>query len=149
MGSYSRSCSSSRSAKLELVEVDQATSLDGLVAAVLVEREPVHLALDGVDDHQLVDVVGGVEGQLLPAVLVGRDDLDDQLDAGQPQGAVKLVGVVLGFAEVALSHRHGHPGAARRRAEQLAELLGQVSVGAQQVEVQDASPHLVVAVGAP
>ncbi len=69
--------------ELELVEVDQATSLDGLVAAVLVEREPVHLALGGVDDHQLVDVVGGVEGQLLPAVLVGRDDLDDQLDAGQ------------------------------------------------------------------
>ncbi len=31
--------------ELELVEVDQATSLDGLVAAVLVEREPVHLAL--------------------------------------------------------------------------------------------------------
>ncbi len=53
-------------------KVDQAAAAHLAVLAAN-ESEPVNGALGGVDDQDLVDVVGGVERQLLPApVLLAR-----------------------------------------------------------------------------
>ena len=64
-------------------EVDQAAVLDRLVLVVL-EREPVDRLCVRVDDQDLVDVVGGVERALLPALVAGGDDLDHERRCGMP-----------------------------------------------------------------
>jgi hypothetical protein len=56
-------------------QVDHGAALDGLIFAVLIKREPARNALDGVDDHDLVDAVGGVERQLVPTLIAGGEDL--------------------------------------------------------------------------
>ena len=54
--------------QLVWAEVDQAAALHRAVLAG-VESEPVNGVLLGVDDQHLVDVVGGVERQLLPRLI--------------------------------------------------------------------------------
>ncbi|MGI8506500.1 MAG: hypothetical protein ACR2MK_06775 [Solirubrobacteraceae bacterium] len=51
---------------------------------MLIEREPGHGALGGIDDQQLVDVVGGVEGELVPGVVAREMTLCRQRCRGNP-----------------------------------------------------------------
>ena len=91
-------------------EVDQPGALDVAVLAVS-EREPVNGLLGGLDDQHLIDAMGSIEGQLLPALVAGGDDLDNQRRGGEPglagdlavQAAVGNAVVLFGFPEVDLS----------------------------------------------
>ena len=57
--------------QLLAAEIDQAAVLNRAVFAVG-ECEPVDGAVLGVEDQRLVDVVGGVEGELLPGLIAGE-----------------------------------------------------------------------------
>src|SRR5436305_9823490 len=97
--------------------------------------------------------MGGEERQLLPGLIIGREDLHDECGRSVPNPgcsrAVKpSVGhakVVLGLAEVELAHRGTQPRRARRRSEQLRELLADVSMLDARAgnHVADTLPHLV------
>jgi hypothetical protein len=97
--------------QLRGAEVDQAAVLDWVVLAAVDEPQPVDGALSWIDDQHLVDVVGGVEGELLPGLVSGRNDLDDQRRgwvpragaAGAVQGAVGDTEVVFAIAEIGLA----------------------------------------------
>ena len=86
------------------------------------EPEPVDGVLCGVEDQHLVDLVGGVEGELLPGLIARGDDLHDYrggvqpdtLGAGAMQTAVGNAEVVDGIAEVELVHRRLQLGLAGR-----------------------------------
>src|ERR1700722_18617246 len=107
------------------------------------------------DDQYLVNIVRGVEGQLLPRLVFRRDDLDYERRGRQPrsvrprtvQGAVRHPEVRLGGAEVELVHRTFEARGAGQRPQQLGELLGYARVGeaGRGDHVQNTGPHLVEA----
>lgn len=59
------------------VDVEQGAALSGLVGVVL-PGQPVDRPGDGVDEDDLVDVVGSVEAQLGPRLVARGDDLDHE-----------------------------------------------------------------------
>lgn len=81
-------------------EVDQAAALDGAILTAG-ERESVNGALCGIDDQHLVHLVGGVEGELLPALVARRDDLHNERGGRMPQLAgARAMQPAVGHAEV-------------------------------------------------
>src|ERR1700722_20426171 len=89
------------------------------------------------DDQYLVNIVRGVEGQLLPRLVFRRDDLDYERAGRQPrsvrprtvQGAVRHPEVRLGGAEVELVHRTFEARGAGQRPQQLGERRGYAAGG--------------------
>ncbi len=110
----------------------------------------------GIEDQHLVDVVGGVEGELLPGLVARGDDLHDERGGVQPdargawsvQAAVGDAEVLDGVAEIELAHRGLETGVARGSAKDLRELLGQsrMPVAWRRDHVQDTLPYLVEAI---
>jgi hypothetical protein len=58
-------------------EVDQSAALHAFVA-ISDKRQPDHRSLAGVNDEQLLDMVGGVERELLPRVFTRLDNFHEQ-----------------------------------------------------------------------
>ena len=106
----------------------------------------------GIDDQQLVHVVGGVERQLVPAVVTGRHDLHHQRRRRHIHPVAQLtVQTAVGhtvLAELAkierADHRH-QPGRTRWPVEQHGKLLGHVGVALRRRRVHPVhtSPLLV------
>ena len=124
----------------------------------------MHLSLVGIDDQDLVDVVLGVEPQLVPAPVFGRDDLYhergaslgrrpeprtcgsrevERIHTGSHQTSVGHA-VVVRLAEVEDAQRH-QTRLACRFAELHSELSGEMRMASRRNwhDVVDALPHLV------
>jgi hypothetical protein len=89
-----------------------------------------------VHDQEFVDLMGGVERQLVPRLVTRRDDLDNEGCSRMPgasqtlamQPAVGHPKVVLGVAQVELAHRREQTGVAHGFVEQHRKLLGDIRV---------------------
>lgn len=128
----------------------------GWLVLVVGGREPVDLVGVWVDDEELVDVVGGVEGELLPGLVAWGEDLDHETRGGQPgadrrwvkQSAVGHAEISLAVSEVELRDRRGESCGTCRLAKDLRQLLSYPSVAdvRRWHHVQHPFPHLVFAV---
>jgi IMP dehydrogenase len=141
--------------QLARAQVYQRAVLDRLVLAVF-EPQPVDCVRDWIDDQHLLDVMGGVKGELVPAAVAGGDDLDDErgrghVHAGRPLAVDAEVGypVVVLHTEVELQ---AYIQALRTGglAEQYRELSSSERVGGAGSggHVVGTFPHLVVTVQA-
>src|SRR5450755_3072166 len=141
--------------ELDRSELDEGAALDRPVLALL-EREPVHRPFVRVDDQDLVDVMGGEERELLPALIARRHDLYHQSggrmphrgSAGAVQPAVGHAEVLFVLAQVEIMHGRLETDCAGSRPKQLGELLSdtRVCVTGRGNHVQLTLPDLVEAV---
>src|SRR5207248_1129408 len=116
------------------------------------ERQPVHATLLWIDDQHLVAAMLGVERQLLPALVLGRDDLQDEGGAGHidpvrplaEESAIRYP-VVVFFTELEDADHRDEASGSCRRPEKLAQLLRDKCVPRRGCWVQhvDTLPNLV------
>ena len=70
--------------QLRRPQLDQSASRDRTVLATRIESQPVNPPRLKVDDQQFVHAALGIEGRLVPGVVVRRDDLDHQRRRWRP-----------------------------------------------------------------
>ena len=136
-------------------DVEDPAAIDRPVLAS-VQAEPCDGVLGGVDDQQLVDFVAGVEGELLPGVVVGGEDLNGDGGGRYPYRELWVAvdaevgdAIIVFGAEVELG-AHDESVGTGGRVEQDGKLLCDERMGdvGTRDHVVDAFPDLVVVVGA-